>query len=378
MTIFWLLGIALATPTSDQDIIVSTVEPKKSVEEAEIFRLREEMNRFQESGALQYSERVYKQMLDVDSKQQWMTDSDHLAGAMASNSRGDLAETLNRLERCVDSERAIKWRSFLWSETGPVKIDSQSEAELTIMMGLLGPDQIAALDFANEQLRTQRTFIGRLPNGAYQYGTKQFIVSATGMSMASSASAKTSATSTSEEPSKTRVGSEKNRKEKLAKMNSKTREFEKPQSSGGIGAAVGVTFLGEGIMIETKEVFSDRTLSTFDIRPQVTVTNNIGYIIGELGTRIGNHETTSALMFIPSLTFGKAVGPLNLGIRTSLDIAKLTFHEIDYIKRSVGYTFGLRGNYCPIDNMCIEAQLEGGVLGSHSVFSTNVGALYSF
>ena len=46
------------------------------------------MNRFQESGALQYSERVYKQMLEIDSKQQWMTDSDHLAGAMAANCRG--------------------------------------------------------------------------------------------------------------------------------------------------------------------------------------------------------------------------------------------------------------------------------------------------
>ena len=52
-------------------------------------------------------------MLDIDSKQQWMTDSDHFAGAMASNARGDLAETLKRLERCNVNERALKWRSFL-------------------------------------------------------------------------------------------------------------------------------------------------------------------------------------------------------------------------------------------------------------------------
>ena len=71
----------------------SPLESQISADEAEINRLREEMNRFQESGALQYSERVYKQMLEIDTKQQWMTDSDHLAGAMAANSRGDLAGT---------------------------------------------------------------------------------------------------------------------------------------------------------------------------------------------------------------------------------------------------------------------------------------------
>ena len=112
-----------------------------------------------------------------------MTDGDHLGGAMASNSRGDLAETLERLERCRSSERAVKWRSFLWSETGPVKIESQSASELTLMMGLLTPDQIAAIDYANQQLKQQRVFVGRLPNGAYQYGSSQLIVSAAGITM---------------------------------------------------------------------------------------------------------------------------------------------------------------------------------------------------
>ena len=36
-----------------------------------------------------------------------------------------------------------------------VKIDSQAGADLTIMMGLLSPDQIAALDYANQQLKNR-------------------------------------------------------------------------------------------------------------------------------------------------------------------------------------------------------------------------------
>ena len=68
MTMLWVLGLAHAVPP---DATVS-LESEISADEAEIHRLREEMNKFQESGALQYSERVYKQMLDLDVKQQWM------------------------------------------------------------------------------------------------------------------------------------------------------------------------------------------------------------------------------------------------------------------------------------------------------------------
>ena len=55
MTMLWVLGLAYAVPPDD----TVSVESNISADEAEIYRLREEMNKFQESGALQYSERVY-------------------------------------------------------------------------------------------------------------------------------------------------------------------------------------------------------------------------------------------------------------------------------------------------------------------------------
>lgn len=358
MTLLWILSTAHATPDTD----TAAVESKMTAEEAEIFRLREEMSRFQESGALQYSERVYKQMLEIDTKQQWMTDGDHLGGAMASNSRGDLAETLERLERCRSSERAVKWRSFLWSETGPVKIESRSASELTIMMGLLTPDQIAALDYANQQLKQQRVFVGRLPNGAYQYGSSQFIVSAAGITMTNTSldSGNTVASQTVEGVVKEPF------KESIKEV----------KFSGGLGAATGVFLLGEGIMLETDQTLESRTMLSLDIRPHVTISHPWGFASLELGARNAQHKTTNALVFIPSATIGKEFDKFRVGVRTSLDVARLTFQEADYIKRSVGYTFGLRGNYCPLDSVCVDGQVEAGILGSHSVFGTSLGMVY--
>ena len=157
--------LGFATPLDDFGSFSGQKESRKqSVDEAEISRLREQMNRYQESGALEYSEKVYQQMLEIDTRQRWMSDGDHLAGAMAANSRGDLAETLERLERCLSSERAVQWRSFMWAETGAVRIERIEGAQLSIMMGLMSPDQIAAIDFANQGLSTQKYFEGRLHN----------------------------------------------------------------------------------------------------------------------------------------------------------------------------------------------------------------------
>ena len=129
-------------------------------------------------------------------------------------------------------------------------------------------------------------------------------------------------------------------------------------------------------MLETDQVFDSRTMLSLDFRPHITVANTLGYASVDLTARNALHETTDALVFIPSITVGKEFEQFRLGLRTSLDIAKLTFHEADYIKRSVGYTFGLKGNYCPMDNVCVDGQTEAGLLGSHSVFGTSIGVMY--
>ena len=152
--------------------------------------------------------------------------------------------------------------------------------------------------------------------------------------------------------------------------------IDKPSISGGVGVASGVLFLGAGKMLETNQIFDPRIMMSLDIRPHITVSNSLGFAALELAARNGRHETTDALMFIPSITIGKQMGNFRLAMRTSLDIAKLTFHEADYIKRSVGYTFGLRPSYCPTDNICIDGQMEVGILGSHSIFGSSFGLTY--
>ena len=104
LSLLYCTSFSFATPLEEDDSSsVQKESPKLSADEAEVLRLREQMNRYQESGALEYSEKIYQQMLELDTRQRWMSDGDHLAGAMAANSRGELAETLNRLELCISS-----------------------------------------------------------------------------------------------------------------------------------------------------------------------------------------------------------------------------------------------------------------------------------
>ena len=334
--------------------------PQMSADEAEIKRLRQEMNRFQESGSLQYSEKLYLQMLKIDSELEWMTDADHLAGAMAVNAKGDLAETLIRLERCHSSERAIQWRSFLWSETGPVRIQSQPEADLTIMMGLLNPDQIAALDFANQTLKSQKTFVGRLPNGAYQYGAQQFIVNSSGIMMASQAS----------EPVQVQ-------EEKVNDL-IPFLPLEADAWDVSVVGSVAVTMLrlGEGDVVETGMTLDPRVLGSTGVIPSVRFTTNPFYTQLELGYRVANNANTEFRSFVPGLVVGTRLNDFEVALRARADFARLSFNEIGYIKRSIGYTYGLKGGYCPIAGLCVEGQMETGVLGSHSLFGTGLSVSY--
>ena len=331
-----------------------------SADEAEIKRLRQEMNRFQESGSLQYSEKLYVQMLEIDSELEWMTDSDHYAGAMAANAKGDLAQTLLRLERCQSSQRAEQWRSFLLAETSPVRIQSQPEGELTIMMGLLNPDQIAALDFANQRLQSNKTFIGRLPNGAYQYGTQQFLVHSSGMTM----------TSTTSEQSQI----EEQRDRVIIPLN----PFEGGALDVRLGGSVGAAMLrlGEGQVVETGMTLEPRSLTAVDIKPSIRLATNALFTQLELGYRSASNADSSLKSFVPGLVVGTEVRNFQVAFRSGGDFARLSFDEIGYIKRSVGYTYGLRGGYCPITGLCAEAQIDNGVLGSHSLFGVSLAISY--
>ena len=352
--------LGFATPLEDVGSFSGQKESRKqSADEAEISRLREQMNRYQESGALEYSEKIYKQMLEIDTRQKWMRDGDHLAGAMASNTRGDLAETLNRLERCVDSKRAVQWRSFIWSETGPVRIERIDGAELSIMMGLMSPDQIAAIDFANQILNSQRYFEGRLPNGAYQYGSKQFLVSSTGLTMPSDATKEQAVSNPSKSMNKTDITSS---------------EF---VWGGGIFTGTSMWLLGEGLILENNAVLDAQTMLAISLSPYMALTRDSWTLYGDIGLRGARNTIRQAYIIRPGIHVGRSVGSkVEIRVGSSVDVARLSFDDVSYIKRSIGYSVIGMGSYCLTENWCLHGTLDGGLLGSHNTFSSGVGIQY--
>lgn len=344
----WLVSTVIAAP----------MEKSALADKAEIQRLRERMNRYQESGALEYSEKVYKQMLEIDTKNQWMTDGDHLAGAVASNARGDLQTTLKRLERCRDSERAIKWKVFLWEETGPVKIDRVEGADLSIMMGLMSPEQLAAIDYANTYLANNKTFEGRLPNGAYQYGQKQFLVSATGLTMAGEA-----------------------RQDQV--LSKKTSFLSDLGSSIEIGAMsiagdVGAWHISSGEIVDSMVDIPAQTYISTRIEPSIALQLEQWRARGFLSGRFATRSLSKTYLFSSGLDVGYTLGAFTPTLGLTVDVARMEFNAQRYIKRSLGYSIRSRTEYTLSDQINFHAILDAGILGSHTTVGFAVGSQYTF
>ncbi len=344
----WLISTVLAAP----------VENSESADKAEVQRLRERMNRYQESGALEYSEKVYRQMLEIDPKNQWMTDGDHLAGAVASNARGDLRTTLKRLERCRDSERATKWKVFLWEETGSVKLERIEGAELSIMMGLMNPDQLAAINYANEYLTRHKTFEGRLPNGAYQYGQRQFLVSATGLTMAGDVTVN----------------------EALSNNTSFLSTVGSLVNSGTVSIAsdVGGWRISAGDIVESQVGLPAQTYTSLRVEPMVNLQLEQWLARAFVSGRLATRSMSRTYMFGSGVEVGYSFGDFVPTMGLSVDVARLEFNAQSYIKRSLGYSIRARTGYTLSEQVHLYTFIDAGILGSHSTVGMSFGGQYFF
>jgi hypothetical protein len=148
--------------------------------------------------------------------------------------------------------------------------------------------------------------------------------------------------------------------------------------SGGVGLSMGNFYLGEGLILENDTVLSSRNAMYLALRPFAKVDSDLGFATLEVSGRAGNSETLNAKVFRTGGTVGRAVGPVDLAVLGCLDVARLDFQDVEYIKRSLGYSYGLRAGYCITDEVCINGQAELGILGSHSTRGFNMGALYQF
>lgn len=146
-----------------------------SAVEAEVQRLREVMEKRYRKELWEAVDASYLDMIEIDKKEDFITNDDHLKGAMAANSLGNINETLRRLERS-DSDQAKTWKQSILQTTGKIELRVNKDYVLVSMDTFPAFEVRKCLDFANQQLKENGEFIGRVPTGAYQYGPLQLIV----------------------------------------------------------------------------------------------------------------------------------------------------------------------------------------------------------
>ena len=92
-----------------------------STTEAEVHRLRGVMEKRYRKEVWTAVDSSYEDMMALDKRSDFLTDEDHIRGAMAADSLGNIKETLKRLER-ADSEQASTWKENILRTTGLVQL----------------------------------------------------------------------------------------------------------------------------------------------------------------------------------------------------------------------------------------------------------------
>ena len=329
--------------------LIPMVMAAETAEEAEMQRLRDQMRQYQESGAVEYSDKVYLQMVKLDPEGDYLKDSDHMMGAMASSTRGDIQTTMNRLELCQSTERAVQWRTFLWESTGSVSLKSIPNSEIVFMLGMLTPEQLAAVEFANNSLNNAGQFRGRLPNGAYQYGDSHFVISATGMMTSSGIKSQS-------KPAKTI-----------------TLEGWDVLASSNVGTVL----LGEGLRPDTGETIPTTTLVNAGISGGIEVDLGDYYTTVLPMVHLSRGDNVNAWTIQPTASFGQSVSEqFNVGLRVFGNVGYMTLVDVDYVKRTMGGGVGLEGRYSIQEMLSAHMFLDGGIMGSHSLVQAFVGLEY--
>ena len=112
--------------------------------------------------------------------------SELLIGAQVYRSRGNVGasyEALKRAARTNGTREVIDWLVAIDEQYGRVELrvptsrKQPSGSRLVLHgAGLLLPDQIAAVDFANQALGQEGAFLGLLPVGKYRLDGTEFAV----------------------------------------------------------------------------------------------------------------------------------------------------------------------------------------------------------
>ena len=247
--------------------------PPDSEEDAEIYRLRERLTKHYKHETWVGVEHTYNEMLVVDKKRMWITADDHLKGAMASSSMGDVEETIRRLEASLlveERSSTVQWKESLEKQTGRVSLSSQKNQTLKNTEPLFSPELLQAIEFVNQTLAEKGHFKGRLPTGPYEYGEQRFVVTMEGMVKEEREKDK--------KPKKKNVVTEEKKRQSLLTISGAALYWSGSKS----GHSGPIPFVGGGAIVGWERSFFHRSLM-MGINPQIQlIAHGKGGVIGLL------------------------------------------------------------------------------------------------
>ncbi|MDG1481945.1 MAG: hypothetical protein P8R54_20305 [Myxococcota bacterium] len=167
-----LFGVLWAAPAAAQDAVVI----------AEQERLQKELQTLISREAWDGVERIYQQLIELESSGVMVTYAEHMLGAQAAQQRGDVVATRVRLEAALaqwSTDLARNWLADINTNFGQVTITPlRGRAAVAISVDDMPFEQERrlAIDFAQQQLDSEQSFEGYLPTGRYRIGEQSFTV----------------------------------------------------------------------------------------------------------------------------------------------------------------------------------------------------------
>ena len=168
-----LFGVLWAAPAAAQDAAVI----------AEQERLQKELQTLISREAWDGVERVYQQLIELESSGVMVTYAEHMLGAQAAQQRGEVIATRMRLEAALaqwSTELARNWLADINANFGQVTITLPMRSRTAVAISVddmpFEQERRLAIDFAQQQLDSNRRFEGYLPIGSYHIGEQSFMV----------------------------------------------------------------------------------------------------------------------------------------------------------------------------------------------------------
>ncbi len=175
--LLWLSSPAVAADNGSAAEAAGEAEISRAAQ-AEYYRLHDECQKLARRQVWAGVERLY---LEMEATGAVLDYDDYLAGAMAARDAGDVLLAYERLTEAAKLNGTREVIDWLWSiDTAYGRVELRTEplgsAELSVAAMPMLPDQRAAVEAAQRQLKESGTYTGMLPAGTYTFAGQEFTV----------------------------------------------------------------------------------------------------------------------------------------------------------------------------------------------------------